>query len=132
MILDPPPPHPPRPSRTSRTILLGLSASLLAGRTNRVPPVCSLVRGNIAHPVNQDPQIRISFKELQMYFPFTGWRASSALGAMQEPIPDLWWFSLKWKIPYFLACRKSDHFYRWSIANSWASTRCSTMSETRS
>ena len=104
---------------TSRTIKLGLSASVLAGRTNRVPPVCSLVWGNIAHPVNQDPQILISFKELQMHLPFNGWRANPALGAMQEPIPDLSWFSPKRKNPYLLACRKSDHLYRWSIAKVW-------------
>ena len=96
---------------------LGLSASLLAGRTNRVPPECSLVRGNIAHPVNQNLQILTSLKELQMYFPFTGWRASPALGAMQEPIPDLSWFLQKKENLYFLTSKKSDHMFKWSKGN---------------
>ena len=55
---------------------------------------------------------------LEVIPPITGWRASPVLSAMQEPIPDFCKFTQKWKNPYSLAYSKSDHLYRWSIANS--------------
>ena len=49
------------------------------------------------------------------YIPFAGWGASPALGAMQEPIPDLVKVSPK-KDKSILPgiTRKSDHMFRWS------------------
>ena len=68
--------------------VLGLSASLLAGRVTRVPPNYPLVRGICPSLEHQDPEA-LSGALRRQNFPSTGGGAMPALGAMQEPIPDL-------------------------------------------
>jgi hypothetical protein len=52
-------------------------------------------------PETKDPEIPA------LHFPFAGWRASPALGAMQELKPDfIWVYSKMDKNPYFLASQK--------------------------
>ena len=68
--------------------MLGLSASLLAGRVTRVSPNYPLVRGICPSLEHQDPEA-LSGALRRQNFPSTGGGAMPALGAMQEPIPDL-------------------------------------------
>ena len=67
--------------------VLGLSASLLAGRVTRVPPNYPLVRSICPSLEHQDPEA-LSGALRRQNFPSTGGGAMPALGAMQEPIPD--------------------------------------------
>jgi hypothetical protein len=75
----------PTPHRTeqNRMGLLGLSASLLAGGTARLP---QLLPGP-GQQLTRIPELKSSGTPAP-HFPFAGWRASPALCAMQEPIPD--------------------------------------------
>ena len=68
--------------------VLGLSASLLAGRVTRVSPNYPLVQGICSSLEHQDPEA-LSGALRRQNFPSTGGGAMPALGAMQEPIPDL-------------------------------------------
>ena len=59
--------------------LLGLSASVLAGREAGLPQQLPGPGATANQNVKNIP-VR--------YIPFAGWRAIPAFGAMQEPIPD--------------------------------------------
>ena len=92
--------------------MLGLSASVLAGRTNGSPHLLPGPGQLISQTTSNPKATRICGLK---YLPYTGWRASPALGAMQEPIPDLVKVSPK-KDKSILpgSTRKSDHIFRWS------------------
>ena len=64
--------------------MLGLSATLLAGGTARFPQLLPGPGQQLTRkPELLNPDIPAP------HLPLAGWRASPALGAMQEPIPDL-------------------------------------------
>ena len=67
--------------RTEQKTMLGLSASVLAGGTDEFP--------HLPPGPGQPHTLYIIEYILNTALPFAGWRASPALGAMQEPIPDL-------------------------------------------
>ena len=66
--------------------VLGLSASLLAGRASRLP---QMPPGPGQHTTFKNHNHKGQELSTWVHLPFTGGRASPALGAMQEPIPDL-------------------------------------------
>ena len=65
--------------------VLGLSASLLAGRASRLP---QMPPGPGQHTTFKNHNHKGQELSTWVHLPFTGGRASPALGAMQEPIPD--------------------------------------------
>ena len=86
--------------------VLGLSASLLAGRVTRVSPNYPLVRGICSSLEHQDPEA-LSGALRRQNFPSTGGGAMPALGAMQEPIPDFIRVLLVGQIPCSLATQET-------------------------